>query len=242
MSLPVHRTTAPRPLASWLRWETSPDYCRDAATLLAGSGAARLVKTGQLIGMIAGALEATAAAKTGGNAANTGAFTLDATTPVLAGAKIGVYQLRCLTAAANGGTFRLRDPDGYVLGDYAISGGAGGTVTVANHIKGVIADGTQDFVVGEGFDITVAADTDATAIGKAKAWDPAATDGSQVVAGVAIADTEAADGADNVAGLVVLARGPAIVQAAQLVWPAGVGDGQKAAALAALAARGIVAR
>lgn len=242
MSLPVYRHTAPRPLASWLRWEVSPDFCRDVGTLLAGAGAARLVKTGQLVGMIAGALLATAAAKAGGNAANTGMFTLDATTPVLAGAKVGTYTLRCIAAASNGGTFRLVDPDGYVLGDYAISGGAGGTVTIAKGIKGVITDGTQDFVVGEGFDITVAADTAGANIGKLKAWDPAATDGSQVVAGLAVADTEAADGADNVAGLVVVVRGPAIVQASQIAWPSGVTDSQKAAALAALAARGIVAR
>lgn len=129
---------------------------RQAITLANASGAAITIPAGtvlaqQTIGT------ATAAAKSGGNAANTGAITMDGTTPVLAKAKVGVYTVRCIAAASNGGTFRLEDPDGIVLGDAAISGGAGGTVAFAEHVKFTIADGSQDFIVGEGFDITVAA-------------------------------------------------------------------------------------
>ncbi len=99
---------------------------------------------------------ATAAAKAGGNT-GTGTFVLDATTPKLAGVKVGVYTLRCIAAVANGGVFRLTDPDGIVLGDFTIPAGAGNTVTVDRHIKGALAYAGTDFAAGDGFDITVAA-------------------------------------------------------------------------------------
>lgn len=142
--------------------------------------------------------EASSAAKTGGNAADTGTFVLDATTPILAGAMPGVYLLRCITAAANGGTFRLYDPDGGVLGDYAITGGAGGTVTVDKHIKGVLTDGTQDFIVGEGFDITVEGS------GKYRLATTAAVDGSAVPCGIAV---HAADADGDDVDVLVYTRG-----------------------------------
>ena len=99
---------------------------------------------------------ASSAAKNGGNTGN-GTFVLDATTPVLPGVKAGVYTLRCIATETHGGTLRLTDPDGFLLGDFKIPAGAGNSVTVDNDIKGVIADGTTDFAVADGFDITVAA-------------------------------------------------------------------------------------
>ena len=44
-----------------------------------------------------------------------------------------------------------------MLGDIALPGTSGGSVTVAERIKGALTDGSTDFVVGDGFDITVAA-------------------------------------------------------------------------------------
>lgn len=115
--------------------------------------------TGKPIGGLEAAQEtaATSAAKSGGNTGN-GTFVLDATTPVLANAVPGVYTLRCTVAGTNSATFRLVDPAGRVLGDFAFSG-SGATVTVADQIKGVITDGATDFVVGDGFDVTVAFNT-----------------------------------------------------------------------------------
>jgi hypothetical protein len=112
--------------------------------------------TGKAVGDIEAGLDAIAASatKAGGNTGN-GTFVLDASTPVLAGAKSGVYTLRCVTAVTNGGVFRLEDPDGIVLGDVTIPPGAGNSVTVNEQIKGVITDGSTDFAVGDGFDITV---------------------------------------------------------------------------------------
>lgn len=95
---------------------------------------------------------AASAAKSGGNTGG-GTLTLDATTPVLAGAKVGVYTVRCIAAATDSGTFRVTDPDGFVIGDVAVG------ATFANDIKFAIADGAPDFVVGDGFDITVSGNT-----------------------------------------------------------------------------------
>lgn len=134
-----------------------------AVTILSGVGALVL---GTLLGKILlGALSV--AAKSGGNTGN-GTFTPDATTPILARAKAGVYLVRCIAAAANGGTFRVTDPEGYVLGDVAVGD------TFANQIKFVIADGSTDFIVGDGFDVTIAAGS-----GKYKAYDKDNVDGSQ---------------------------------------------------------------
>lgn len=93
---------------------------------------------------------ATRAAKAGGNTGN-GTLTLDATTPTLFGAEPGVYQVRLIAAAANGGTFRVTAPNGVVLGDVAVGS------TFSNRVKFATADGSTDFIVGDGFDITVTA-------------------------------------------------------------------------------------
>lgn len=97
---------------------------------------------------------AASAAKTGGNTGN-GALTLDATTPVLFGAQAGVYTVRAIATAANAGTLRVTAPDGAVLGDVTVG------QTFTNRIKFATADGSTDFIVGDGFDITVTAPTEA---------------------------------------------------------------------------------
>ena len=77
-----------------------------------------------------------------------------------------------------------------------------------------------------------------TASGKYKALDPAAVDGSEVAAGILYdaVDAAAAD-AEGVA-IVRLAE----VNAAELVWPAGITGGEQATALGELAALNIIAR
>lgn len=133
-----------------------------AITILTGL----ILVIGTLLGKILlGA--ATAAAKSGGNTGN-GVFTIDATTPILANARAGVYPVRCIAAATNGGTFRVTDPRGNVLGDVAVGS------TFANQIKFAIADGSTDFIVGDGFDVTIAEGS-----GKYKAYNSANVDGSQ---------------------------------------------------------------
>jgi hypothetical protein len=138
-------TEKARPLAFVLS-EANGLRSRDVLTIASGAGK---LDAGTILGKLSiGA--ATTAAKSGGNTGN-GTITMDASTPLLTGVKAGVYTVRCIAAATNSGTFRVEDPDGDVLGDVAVA------ATFADDVKFVIADGSTDFIVGDGFDITVAA-------------------------------------------------------------------------------------
>jgi Bacteriophage lambda head decoration protein D len=75
-----------------------------------------------------------------------------------------------------------------------------------------------------------------TASGKYKVLDPAAVDGSEAAAGILYDDASAAD-AEGVA-IVRLAE----VNAAELVWPAGITGPEQTTALGELAALNIIAR
>jgi hypothetical protein len=197
---------------------------RDEGILASGASIAVSIP-GLVVGRIAvGA--ATPAAKSGGNTGN-GVLTMDGTTPVLAGAKPGVYTARLITAAANGGTFRVIDPDGFVLGDVAVG------ATFSNDIKFAVADGATDFVVGDGFDITIA-----TGSGKYAPLNLGANNGSEKPVAILL-ETVDASAADQ--RVVLLARHAEVALQA-LVWPVGITTTQKAAALAALNNQGIVAR
>lgn len=101
-----------------------------------GSGATAVTDTG------------VSAAKSGGNTGN-GTFVMDATTPVLANAQSGIYTARVTVAGTNTFTMEVRDPTGDLLGT-VVQGG-----TFANQVKFVPSDGSTDFIVGDGFDITV---------------------------------------------------------------------------------------
>jgi hypothetical protein len=120
-------------------------------TLISGQNLA----AGAVLGQITlGA--ASSAAKAGGNTGN-GTFVLDVTTPVRVGAKPGVYALRVLVVhAVHDYSVQLEDPDGNSLGTQRLTG-AGASITIDDDIKGVLTDGSTDFIVGDGFDVTIAA-------------------------------------------------------------------------------------
>lgn len=212
--------TRPKFAHDWCAHEGDLQFSRAAAVVASGSGK---VVTGTVMGRVTvGA--ATSAAKSGGNTGN-GTLTLDATTPVLSTARAGVYTARCIAAAGNGGTFRIEDPSGVVLGDVAVG------ATWSEQIKLVIADGSSDFVVGDGFDITVAVGSR-----KVKPLNFAATDGTQnadCILHVGVDATSAdVETAVNVRDTQVIDN--------QLIWPAGATTNQKSAAMAQLAAKGII--
>lgn len=146
-------------------------------TLLTGQNLLR----GAVLGKITiGA--ATAAAKAGGNTGN-GTLTMDATTPIRPGAKVGVYKVRFVATATNNGTFVVHDPDGYQIGEIVMAAGAG---AFDDDLKFAIADGSTDFAINDGFDITVAAGSGKYVLSLA-----AAIDGSQVPDAILAEDTDA---------------------------------------------------
>jgi len=77
-----------------------------------------------------------------------------------------------------------------------------------------------------------------TATGKIKRFDPAATDGTEHPVGIVLEPVEASVDRDD--GLLLARHG--IVAAQRVVWPAGITSEQTAAAIAALATRGILLR
>lgn len=213
---------APKLLTALLAYEVSQNYCREMATLLAGDGADVTYELGTLLGFSTDT--AAAAAADAGNVGN-GVLTL-ANPAVAAGVVPGAYRVIMLEAVADGGRFEVFGPDGVAIGHGAVG------VAFDGVVKFTIADGATDFKANDGWTITVATGT------KLVDWDPAAVDGSAVVDSVLLARTTAPDGED--APALVLRRGPAIIKADGIVWPAGVTDDQKAAAIAALKLKGIL--
>lgn len=211
-------TVFPKVQHDWLKHEGDMAFGRRAGTIKSGAG---VVGTGTVLGKIPSGT-ATAAAVAGGT--GNGTITMDATTPILPGAKAGVWRATCITAALNGGTFRVEDPDGAVRGDVAVGG------TFADGVKFVIADGLTDFVVGDAFTVTVH-----SLSAKYVPISFAATDGSQNAAAILI------DGCDATSADVesaILIKDAQIVSS-QLTWPSGATSAQKAVALGQLADLGI---
>lgn len=209
----------------WLKHELSYELGRKIETVLSGTGN---LKTGSVLAKVQTAVAATSAAKAGGNTGG-GTLTLDGTTPVLADAKVGVYTVRNVGVVANAGQFEVRDPDGVVLGVYAIGGPAW-----AHGVKFAMADVGTDFALGDGFDITVAAGS-----GKLVWYDPTALNGADEPYGILL---NAVDATSADQKCVVITR-DAVINPLALTWGAAVDDGTKrAAGLAKLAKLGIQAR
>ena len=103
----------------------------------------------------------------------------------------GTYHVECITAVTNGGTFQVIAPNGERLDDLVLSAGAGNTTAFeSSHVNFTIADASTDYVVGDYFNIAVAAGSN-----KIVAWNPTAVDGSHDVAGILFdaVDASAAD-------------------------------------------------
>lgn len=81
-------------------------------------------------------------------------------------AKAGTYTVTCTTAATNGGTFSVTDPDSVTIGTLVLTAGAGtATVFRSDQMEFTITDGSTDFVVNDSFSIVVAEDTAPTVVG-----------------------------------------------------------------------------
>ena len=193
-------------------------------------GLSQILLAAQVLGRTAVVAGVTSsAAADAGNTVGGGAITLDVTTPVLAGAKNGVYRAVCIEPATNGGIFAVFDPLGVEIGKVAVA------ATFANEIKFVIADAT-DFVAGDAFSITVGIEKGDFDY---KAFDPTATDGLQNAAGV-LFDAITTDGSTKQQAVVM--RRQCELRASDIVWPAGITAVQKAAAIVQLEELGIILR
>jgi len=201
-----------------LKWEMENFQSREKVTVLSGQD----LVMGEVIGKVVKSIP------TGGTAGtNTGNGTCSG---VSGGAKtkIGTYTLTCVATATNGGTFRVIDPDGYMLPNASV-----GVAYDHEQINFTINDGATDFAENDTFSIEVAEGS-----GKVKAVDFDAVDGSQDAFGFMIAGCDAS---------LADVEGVAVVRDAQIVadylsWPESATNGQKAAALDQFYDKGIVTR
>lgn len=187
-----------------------PTYSRKLITLAEGNN----LLAGAVLGRVITAGTATAQAGT-----NTGNGAMGSIT-VGAGAQPGGYLLKITKKVTDKGDFQLIDPQGDVCGVGSVA-----TAFSGGGLSFTLADGTADFEVGDQFIITVTALTE-----KWHVLAPAATNGSQIAAGVLYRDSDATDGDIEAVAIVR----SAIVKLAKLVWPAGITDAQKATAIAQL--------
>lgn len=174
---------------------------------------------GTVLGKVSAASAPTAAPKAGGN---TGNGTISAVV-AKAGVKQGIYRVE-FTAPTK---FDVTDPEGF-----KVKSGSTGTA-YSDDLGFTITAGGTAFVAGDAFDITVPAQSH-----KWKAFNQDGTDGSEVAAGILYADARAAD-ADVRA---VANVRETVVNASEITWPSDITTQEKAAALAQLASRNIIAR
>lgn len=172
-------------------------------------------------GTVLGQLKTAAGAKISGTGDGTiGAVTLGPD------AEVGVYVLTGKTESANAGTFSVRTPSGQQLPDLTVAAAYAST-----HINLTVADGTNDWDIGDIIHVTVTG-------GDYEQMDPAATDGTQHAAGILYAGVDASS-ADTLACIVVR---DVEVNSNELVWPDAITAAQKAVATNQLNARGIFLR
>ena len=210
-------------LGDVLKCEAPNLYSREAVTVLAGDGAERALKVGAVIAQRTRS-EVTVTAGDG----NTGdGEATPADPPLGALAEAGIYRLACITAGA-AGTFQMLSPKGYVLPNLTV-----GAAYEGGHLNLTVADGAADFAAGDTFAIEVAGD------GKAVGLDPTAVDGTAEAIGIVAYDVTAPDGAD--AEVTAILRDAVLADRA-IVWPDGINEAAKAAAIADLEARGILVR
>lgn len=178
--------------------------------------------------VIAAGVTSTATAQAD-NAANTGAITLDATTPVLDGAQNGTYRIVCIEPASDSGTFEVFDPEGRPIGKATVG------VAFANQIKFVIADGATDFKAGEGFSVKVGVEDADLKYSVMPNTGPA---GAKLALALYNVVTGVSETGTRTAGLTRDAE----VAGPRLTWPAGISAAAKSETISALAAQGIIVR
>lgn len=147
---------------------------RDEVTILSG----QVVGAGDVVGKVF-AGTAAAAAFSG----NTGNGVMGAIT-VSGRAKAGVYKLSIIEPGTNIGTFEVSDPEGVLVGIGAVA-----SAFSAGGLAFTLADGSTDFLAGDGFNITVTPTSE-----KYGLIDPEATNGLEVAAGIAFDAVDATSG------------------------------------------------
>lgn len=228
MTLKTLAVTGPLLETDVLKFVVDDDFCKEEETLAAGSGADNVAKMGTVLGRVKAATIAVGTVTFAG----TGNGVLTKATPAYsAAAQPGNYVAQLIDEGANAGDFEVIRPDGTIDGVASVG------VAYDGQVKFTIADGSTDFASPAAFTLPATV----TAVSY-KYWplDLAGTNGKQTAAAVSLSTRTATDGGSD-QKIVILKRGPAIVDELHLLWPVGATDEQKAVGLVQLEANGIVA-
>lgn len=189
--------------------------------VLSGSG---VVEPGTILGQVGegGTQTVAAAAAAAGNTGNgtVGSLTGDA------GTTAGTWTLLCIEPATDAGKFEVQRPDGTTEGVATVA------VAYNGQLNFTIADGATDFVAGDRFTIAVSHASSS----KYAPHDPAGVDGREVAAGILFHKVDATSGDVK---SVATVRGPATIFEPYVTYKSGISAANKAAAKAALKAKGM---
>lgn len=209
--------------------EASVGICRDVVTVY--EAGTKTYPVGTVLGktFVSTSVTPTAAA---GNTGNGSIGTVTATGK----AQRGTYTIRIIKAATNAGDFTVSDPSGAVIGN--------GTVAVAysNQIAFTLADGANDFAVGDSWTVEVVGDY------KYKIVEATATDGSAVARAIYISANDGSFSTSTIAAttdtsVIALVRGAAIVGKETLTYGSSIDTAaEKTKLYSELEAIGIICR
>lgn len=177
------------------------------------------LEAGTVLGQVTTAGTATA---DGGNTGNgtAGSVTLGSE------AINGTYVLTCTAEAGNAGTFSVVTPLGDALDDLTVA-----VAYLSAHVNLTIADGAEDFDIGDIFTIDVI-------IGEYAIHNAGASDGTQTAKAILWASVDASSSEQD---CTVMVR-DCEVNLAELTFKSDITEVQKATALTALKSIGIIAR
>lgn len=164
---------------------TAPAYREDDATIEQDAGRATVLAQHTLMAKKPVTIPTTGTADGG----NTGDGTVTAVAAAAGGSPVlGDWELENTLVVANGGVFKLTDPNGNIVAtELVMTVGAGlATVFVAGGLTFTITDGATDFALADKFVIAV------TANGKYVPFDSTTVDGSELIIGILKAEDIAA--------------------------------------------------
>ncbi len=208
----------------YLGESASPNIVNEEIRVRSGSG---VLVAGTLLGKVLdgtpGVTPGTPVSTTGGTVGNgaVGSWTADA------GVVEGAWKLNITVTGATG-KYEVLRPDGSLDGIGTIGSAYNGG------INGTLADGANDWLVGDQIPMVVAYATDAV---EYVPHDPALTNGGQNAAAILFHGIDATAADVKTVGTV---RGPATINGNMLTYKSGISANDKAAAIQALRDKGMI--
>lgn len=211
-----------RHAAEFVLSEANGNLSRDNVTVAPG----QLFEAGTLLALLAMSADITASVSPAAGNAGNGTLTI-ADPATNSKVKNGPYRVVAISETV----FAVEDPNGVGIGNATVG------TAFNKEVKFTIAAGSNVFAIGDSFEILIGAERPGDY--QAVAFDPDGDDGSEIPAVIAL--YSAATDADETVDISVISRASE-VNGNILSWPEGITAAKKAAAIAALAEKGIIVR